>query len=140
MITAQNVRIDHEKCMGCKACANACPISVFRFQDEGGVRTFSFETVCSEDCRLCENTCSANAIKLAPGADKESMQIVKFDFLMIHCSSCLKIFDTQRMAEKVHRSLSKRLKDLKPDWVTLCPDCKKQREVVKIVGNKAEYH
>lgn len=139
-MATQNVVIDHEKCMGCKACMDVCPIDFFSFHDKDGIRTFSYGTECAEDCRLCENTCAVDAINLTFDSDQESTARNKLDFLMVNCRGCQEFYETQRMAEKVYRSLSEKVHDLRPDWITLCPDCKQIKEAEQIVGKQAELH
>jgi ferredoxin len=140
MTTTQKVSIDHKKCVGCKACSKVCPINLFTFYDEDEIRTFTFGTLCSENCSLCEKVCTGKAIKLTSTAKKEKTKFYQFEFPRLRCTTCNKAFTTKKMAEKVNLSLSARLKELKPTWIKLCPECKLQKEAVQIVGTKAELH
>lgn len=138
MTAIQNIIIDREKCVGCKACSYACAANLFTFNDKDGVRTFRYASLCFEDGTVYEKVCTTNAIKITPQKDKKEIQYYQFIFPMVHCSSCGTYFATQKMANKVKLSLSEKLKDLNLEWITLCPGCKLQKEAELLVGAKPE--
>ncbi len=140
MSAFQNITIDYEKCVGCKACSYACSTDLFRFHDKDGIRTFTFASLCFEDGTVYENyekVCTTHAIKMTSPKDKKEIHYYQFIFPMVHCRICGTYFATQKMAEKVKRSLSERLKDLNLEWITLCPECKLQKEAELLVGAKS---
>jgi len=55
------VIIDKDKCTGCGACANICPMDVFEIKD--GKSTAVNENDCIS-CRACEVQCPADAITI----------------------------------------------------------------------------
>jgi len=57
------IDIDTERCIGCGACVNACPVSLFEVTD-GKSRVKGNPDSCTL-CRTCEKTCPVGAIKIS---------------------------------------------------------------------------
>lgn len=57
--------IDVAKCTGCKICIDACPMDVFRFDEEKNVAVTVYpkECIC---CYNCELDCPSGAIYVDP--------------------------------------------------------------------------
>ena len=56
------IEIDHEKCIGCGACVNACPVSLYEIVDEKSKVTGNVDDCVL--CRACETTCPVGAITI----------------------------------------------------------------------------
>jgi len=56
------IEIDFEKCIGCGACVNACPVSLFEIVDEKSKLTGNVDDCVL--CRACETTCPVGSITI----------------------------------------------------------------------------
>jgi len=56
------IEMDMEKCIGCGACVNACPVSLYDIVDEKSKITGNVDDCVL--CRACETTCPAGAITI----------------------------------------------------------------------------
>lgn len=54
-------KIDKEKCVGCAACVDVCPVEVISMQDDG--KAVVDEAACI-DCGACVPECPSEAIKI----------------------------------------------------------------------------
>lgn len=59
------LRLDAEKCTGCKVCLSVCPHAVFAETDDRRVRVADLDA-CME-CGACATNCAFGAISLKPG-------------------------------------------------------------------------
>lgn len=57
------VKIDPNKCIGCKTCIEVCPMGVFEFDGDKKKAVAKKEGECIA-CRACEVQCPENAIKV----------------------------------------------------------------------------
>lgn len=55
-----SVKIDHEKCIGCAACIDTCPVVALKMEDDKAVVN---EELCI-DCGSCISACPTEAIEL----------------------------------------------------------------------------
>ncbi len=56
------IEIDRDRCIGCGACVNGCPVSLFELVDEKSKLTGDVDTCIL--CRACETTCPVGCIKI----------------------------------------------------------------------------
>ncbi|KAH0577344.1 putative ferrodoxin [Spironucleus salmonicida] len=51
--------VDHDICIGCEACAGACPAACITFNDDGKSCIAAADCI---DCGACEGVCPVTAI------------------------------------------------------------------------------
>ena len=56
------IELDVEKCIGCGACVNACPVSLYEIVDGKAKVTGNIDDCVL--CRACETTCPVGAITI----------------------------------------------------------------------------
>ncbi|HEX54666.1 MAG: ferredoxin [Candidatus Altiarchaeales archaeon] len=57
------IEIETEKCIGCGACINACPVSLFELVDEKAKVTGNVDNCVL--CRACETSCPVGIIRIS---------------------------------------------------------------------------
>lgn len=57
------IKIDTEKCIGCKKCYTVCPMDVFTWDEETKKPTFTYEEECWM-CGCCWMDCPKRAIDI----------------------------------------------------------------------------
>ncbi|SCZ10122.1 mercury methylation ferredoxin HgcB [Alkaliphilus peptidifermentans] len=58
------IKLDREKCIGCRMCLNVCPHTVFEMQE--GKAKFKNKDACIE-CGACDRNCPVEAIEVKSG-------------------------------------------------------------------------
>lgn len=97
-------------CIGCGACANACPARLISLSDAGEYRLIQFELGRCTYCASCRDVCPQKAITMS--AEFETSTGSKDDLLvsmslkLVRCRLCGEIVTTQRALERVMRDLS----------------------------------
>jgi len=127
--------VDLDKCIGCWACAHACPVNLITFADQDQKRTLRFASTCSEDCTRCADVCPEDAITLAPATEAASAGVyLTATFDLFDCQRCGAPFTTARIVDKLLRVVPQELQSDAADlsWVRLCPDCRRLTEGEKV--------
>ncbi len=60
------IKINKEKCIGCGACVNVCPVKLYSMVDEKSKLTGDPKTCIL--CKACEKICPVGAIKVSEDA------------------------------------------------------------------------
>ncbi len=63
------IKIDDDRCEGCKSCFKACWIDVIRWDDENDRPIIAYPEDCVE-CGFCEVSCKEDALTVNPDFDK----------------------------------------------------------------------
>lgn len=124
------IALDAEKCIGCGACANACPPRVISLTDDGTERVFFLTMERCTYCARCQEVCPEKAIKLTQEFelatnDKRDLTIT-LRLRLAQCSRCQRPFTTERIVRKLVAE-APGLIDVSPDslrWLELCPECR----------------
>ncbi len=125
------VRLDMEKCIGCGACANACPPRLITLEDTDGYRRLDFNLTRCTYCARCRDVCPQQAITLTGQFETATPDLsdlhIDIQLKLIHCRRCGKVVGTRRAALRVKNELAQKL-EIDPDeieWLNLCLDCKR---------------
>ena len=62
-----NIKIDADKCIGCGACVNVCPVDLYNIVDEKSKLTGNPDDCVL--CKACETSCPVGAIKVTEEAE-----------------------------------------------------------------------
>ncbi len=135
--------VDPSKCIGCGACANACPPDAIRMEiDEAkGVKRLILDVSRCIRCARCEEVCPMGAVKLSREFElatprKEDLVTV-IELKLFRCRVCGKPTEfTVRQVEKAKslaRYLPKERFEEILESMTLCRDCRRSRYVSKLV-------
>ena len=136
---------DPERCIACAACAIACPpnaLSITTDLDQG-TRTWSLFVGRCIYCGRCEEVCPTNAITLSPDfelavANKQDLYETA-EYKLAACRICGTYYAPLKEIEYVS-ALLKQSNMNEEDraravaLLELCPECKRENDVQKIVS------
>lgn len=133
------IELDARKCIGCGACALACPPRLISLNDIGNTRAVAFTLGSCTYCGRCAEVCPEKAIIMTKEfelstADKRDLNI-SLTLPLVTCDGCGQTFTTKPMFDKVTRQLPEKT-GLAPEaitWLNTCPTCRVQHEVRKLV-------
>lgn len=132
------VQLDIDKCIGCAACAIACPPRLISITDRDIRRVIEFALGKCTYCARCAEVCPVQAITMSQefelATENKSDLNIEAELVLAKCQECATGFTTQRLIDKLMKVLPKEI-DIEPaalDWLNLCPDCRKLREVHKL--------
>lgn len=133
------VEVDIDKCIGCSACAVACPPKLIDITDMDGKRILEFRMGRCTYCARCAEVCPTNAISMTSdfelATDNKADLNIRVELNMARCENCGESFTTQRIMKKLAKEVSKELgmepADMK--WLHLCPECRVASEVEKMI-------
>jgi formate hydrogenlyase subunit 6/NADH:ubiquinone oxidoreductase subunit I len=133
------VEVDINKCIGCGACAVACPPKLIDIKDLDDKRILDFQLGRCTYCARCAEVCPTVAITMTPdfelATDNKADLNISVELTMVKCEHCGEAFTTQRIMHKLATEVSKELgmepADMK--WLHLCPECRTTSEVEKMM-------
>lgn len=122
------VEVDVPRCIGCGACANACPARLINVLDADDGRTLFFELGRCTYCAACRDACPRQAITLTPQFEIASTTTadlqIHLTFKLVHCRECGQVVNTERAVNLVREQLGQDYGDLA--WLDLCPTCRRK--------------
>lgn len=100
-----HIEVDVEKCIGCAACANACPARLIEVYDEGEIRILEFNFARCTYCARCVEVCPENAListkKYETATDNTDDLIVRMKIYMGTCQRCGRCYSPKTPLEKL---------------------------------------
>ncbi len=132
------LEVDIDKCIGCGACANACPPRLISVIELDGRRIIEFALGKCTYCARCAEVCPEQAISMSQefelATENKSDLNITVELIMVRCEQCGRAFTTRRIVDKLSAQLPEEV-EIEPaalDWLKLCPNCRKLREGQKI--------
>ncbi len=131
----------YEKCIGCTACANACPSNAINVKMNESKDKLVWEFNCGRCifCGRCDEVCPTGAVVLsdqfenAVKFDKENLK-ERGEMDLQKCEICDRVFTTKRLIAYDLQRLrkagwSEEYLAQKTKFMKTCPDCKREHSV-----------
>lgn len=125
-----SVNVDADKCTLCGVCFAKCPQRAFDVAREGDAVKLLLKPLKCVGCGYCEEVCPEKAIAVAKGEVLPPEVQEKAVDYVVRCKMCGRAFDTYKHVQAVKAKLG--LKD-DPEWLYLCPDCRRQYAVKRML-------
>ncbi len=132
---------DYDKCIGCTACAVACPSNAINVKLNETQTKLIWEFNCARCifCGRCDEVCPTNAVvqsdqfEIAVKFDKNALKI-RGELDVEYCEVCKKPFTTKRLISYNRERLKYagwKKEDIKEKtaYMNTCPECKKNKVV-----------
>lgn len=123
--------LDPHQCMGCGACASACPSRLISLTDANGRRSLHFELGRCTYCGNCSDACPQEALALSTQfeistANPEDLAI-HTEFALLTCRECCAVVGTQREVDVVREKLPPGFMHMNyGEYFDLCIDCRRK--------------
>lgn len=126
--------LDAHNCMGCGACANACPSRLISLTDADGIRSLHFELARCTYCGNCADACPQEALALSrqfeiSTANPDDLAI-HADFFLLTCRECNAIVGTRREVDVVREKLRDSAVNANyVEYFDLCINCRRKNAI-----------
>ena len=121
--------VDFARCIGCGACANACPPRLILLQDVDGYRQITFKLDRCTYCASCRDVCPEQAVsmssKFETATPSTSDLVISLKLKLVRCRECAAVVGTQRSVNKVRDSLLSSQHE-EVSHLDLCIACKRK--------------
>ena len=132
-------QLDMEKCIGCGACANACPSRLITLHDMEGHRTLDFNLARCTYCARCRDVCPVEALVMSDQFETATPSLddlhITINLKLTYCRECGAVVGTQRSVDKLLAEIPDQLgmqtEDV--DWLGLCQACKREKAMYNAV-------
>ncbi|MEL9990173.1 MAG: 4Fe-4S binding protein [Thermoproteus sp.] len=124
------VDVDADKCSLCGVCFAKCPQRAFDVSRDGDAVRLTLNPLKCVGCGFCEDVCPEKAIAvgkydiLPPEVEEKAVDYV------VRCKSCGRTFDTYKHIQTVKKRMG--IKG-DPEWLYLCPDCRRYYTAKKML-------
>ena len=103
-------RVEVSKCIGCGACANACPARLINLSDDGEYRLIQFPLGRCTYCASCRDVCPQQAIVMSPEFETSTSSkddlVIRMQLKLVRCRLCGQVVTTQRALDRVQSDLT----------------------------------
>ena len=129
--------IDFLSCIGCGACANACPPRLIILRDMDGYRQITFELGRCTYCGSCRDVCPEHAISMSTQFETATPSlddmILRLKLKLVRCRICGQVVATQRIVNKVVNILTESGHEKSQTMnVDLCLHCKRKQALTPV--------
>lgn len=128
--------VDGEKCVGCGACAEACPARLIRVAPEGEHMVLSADFTRCTYCARCQDVCPTGAFHMTDRfetatADRRDLTL-RVALQAATCARCGRPFAAERLVRRAAVSAGESGPALA--LLSLCPDCRRQVYAARLKG------
>ncbi len=126
------VEVDSSLCIGCGACAMACPARVITVQDDGAYRTIELSLRRCTYCAQCRDVCPQHAVALTTLFETASPSMddmcITLQLKLVRCRQCGAVVGTERALGKVAATMAEKAGVARDalGWLDLCIPCRRQ--------------
>ncbi len=125
-------QFDCELCIGCGACANACPSRLITLQDSEDYRQITVLLTRCTYCGRCRDVCYMEAIVMSPAFETATPDLddLKIEIWLktLRCRECGDVIGTERGIQRASEILREEVGIKAEDmiWSTLCFRCRRR--------------
>jgi hydrogenase-4 component H len=126
--------LEPQKCMGCGACANACPSRLITLTDADGMRSLHFELGRCTYCGNCSDACPQDALAMSTQFEISTANpndlTIHAEFILLACRECGAVIGTQREVNIVREKLLGNPVNFNYDqYFDLCLNCRRKHAI-----------
>lgn len=126
------VVVDPQRCIGCGACAMACPAKLITLRDETAYRIVEYALQRCTYCAQCRDACPQKAIVLSTQFETASPSMddlkIRLELKLVRCKNCGAAIGTRRELDLLTNQLiaACHFTPATLGWLELCTACKRQ--------------